>query len=144
MLSRKWLWGIDHKTAESEALDMAQSIMGELSRSIENDDGERAWQLIEGWVASNDARFNGELSPQWGFFDDSIGEFLHIYPQYMEDLLKAQGFSPRRIYRDLADTHRIVTYDEGGKTRYTSRKYDKMAKRSARMMTLVLGENKGI
>lgn len=136
MLSRKWLWGIDDATARSEALGMASGIMHELSRSIDSDDGERAWQLIEEWVASNPDRFNGALNPQWGYYDSNAEELLYVYPQYLDALLTDHSFSPRRIYRDLGDAKHIITYMEGDKIRYKSRQ--SKDGRTVRMMALLM------
>lgn len=118
----RWLFGlVDSGHARTEALKMAEQILGDVGTADEADYTKRSIEWIEGWLARNRDRFvSDECKEPWGFVEDGI---TWIEPANLEHALDEARFSSRRVIRDLASCGRLVKdYDHSGKVRYRRRK----------------------
>lgn len=114
-LFRQWLYNVPKNIAEQEAIELAKYAIKELPTQRQISDTERAWDLVQNWIASNRARFERPhqkevLTPSYGFEKDN---YLCIYPEHLDKALSEAGFSTDKILREFANKDMIVSEVEG-------------------------------
>ena len=121
-LFRQWLYQVPKHIAEQEAIELANYAIKELPTQRQISDTERAWDLVQNWIASNRARFERlnqkeTLTPIYGFEKDN---YLCIYPEHLDKALSDAGFSTDKILREFANKDMIASEVEGttGKRRF--------------------------
>jgi len=118
----QWVFGLAEDEAYSQAIAMAQTILGMLETAAEADDAIRAYDYLMSWYAVNSWAFEqGSPKERYGMVD---GSYLYVHPTAFEKAMKEGGFNSKRILKDWAEKRWIKTEKRTGKTRYKVRRYD--------------------
>lgn len=116
----QWIFGVDDDTAYDQSVALAKTVLGMLETSADADYTERAWEFVQGWIASNEDRFKDKgTTPLYGMVDMGI---YYVIPQYLQEALQKEKLSPRRVLKELAERGLILTEDDNGKQRYKVQK----------------------
>ncbi len=118
-----WLYKLSRREALEQALQLAETILGQLETAKEYEDAFRAYDYLVSWYHVNASFFaeRGEYGQRYGFTD---GQYLYVFPTVFEKALTEGGFNPRRILKDWAENDLIQTELRAGKKRYKVRRYD--------------------
>ena len=124
--SSMWIWEISEQEAFKQTMQLIDDILPQLETLQEADMVERARDFILSWVLSNEGRFDSgpypsdAPPPRYGIIEDDVA---YIVPEYIEDAMRQAGYSPRRVFRDLAERDLILTEEHQGKKRNRVRKF---------------------
>lgn len=117
----QWVFSEDEEISFRNALSLAETILKMLELTEEADFTERAREFVLGWLTSYAQKFeDGCPPPRYGFKSEP---YIYVIPSVLENALKQEGFSPRRVLRDFAVKGWIETTVKGGKHRYKIWKY---------------------
>jgi hypothetical protein len=112
------VFGMDHKDAFGEALDLGAAIMDARRQEDHTDTVDRAWSFVTGWVAANRKRFGDSLYSPPEYFGTTEGGKLFVIASTLNDALEEAGFSYKKCIRGFAQRGYIETFpDSNGKKR---------------------------
>nr|WP_273483682.1 DUF927 domain-containing protein [Desulforamulus ruminis] len=118
----QWIFGVDEDAAFNDAFNLSGTVLGMLETAVAADYVERAWDFIIGWLVSYKEKFKSNAQPPRYGFSEPVESVVYVVPTYLEKALKDEGFSPRRVLKELAARERILTEVRGGETRYKVRR----------------------
>lgn len=119
----RWIFGKAEDQAYEEALQLAETILGQLETAAEADEAMRALDYFSSWYRVNIASF-GDRSPGREWYGLKMQGNIYVFPTVFEKAMKDGGFNVRRILRDWAERDWIETEKKpsDGKRRYKVRK----------------------
>jgi len=105
----QWVWNIPEPQAYDEALKLAEAVVVEPETAREADYGSRAYEWLLSWLAQHHAKFVGDRSPEKYGEIDRVAACAYIFPSVLEPAMRAAGFVPIRVYRDLKARGVLIT-----------------------------------
>ncbi|MDU2063765.1 MAG: DUF927 domain-containing protein [Sporomusaceae bacterium] len=118
-LVSQWIFAEDKQAAIVGSLAVCDTIIELLAGKAEADESERAWAWLQDWIAANEGRFQAASDfnkkssmPIIGYKDNG---FLYIIKTEITNAIRAEGFSPEKVFRSWADKNRIPCSELGGK-----------------------------
>lgn len=138
----QWVFGLSEDEAYSQAIAMAQAILGMLETAADADDAVRAYDYLMSWYAVNSWAFEqGSPKERYGM----VGEdgYLYLYPTAFEKAMKEGGFNSTRVLKDWAEKEWIKTETRGGEQwrRLKVRKYDPVTGKTSSFIAVSLSAN---
>lgn len=138
MIASRLFWGADERWAEIDALGMAASVLESLDDAASGDVDEAACQWLEGWLRSNDGRFDsGTFGPVYG---DVSGDTYRVLVPVLRESIEAAGFSYKKTLRALASRGAIAS-EKGAST--VARIHGKSSRVIAVDVSVLLGQRSG-
>lgn len=110
-LSSIYVFGEQSDEAIRKSVETALEMLEQNNQLTQDDNIERAWDFITGWLIANYNRFNTLASPPIFGKIDECGNHL-IIPSYANNALKEEGFSPKKVIRGFAERGYIQTQIE--------------------------------
>lgn len=108
---QEWIVGKYSTTS----LELGGVILGDVETEEESDYATRGEEWLNSWISINRARFVDDHHREpWGFLEAGV---VWIAPSALERAMEDDGFSPRRVLRDLADHGRVVCDESSGPRR---------------------------
>jgi putative DNA primase/helicase len=135
----QWIFGLDQDAAYTQAVVLAEHVIGLLETAAESDDANRAYEYFISWVTANNdsfyhdypntddecaARyFNGKI--YYGFIRDKN---VFVLPHIFDQAMKQGGFNCVRVMKDWKEKGWLVTGNSDDKKRLKIRQYDPYSK----------------
>jgi hypothetical protein len=118
-----WFFGSSEEKAYRDALEIGQTILDQLEKKSDADDGKRAYDALMSWFAVHEAHFSEE-PPQGKSFGwvDPGPQVLCIYPTVLKKAADELGFNLPRVRKDWAERGWVEVEQEGNKARTSVRK----------------------
>jgi hypothetical protein len=117
----QWIFALDQDTAYTQAVTLAEHVIGLLETAVEADDTQRAYDYLMSWYGVNAKYFDDNKDREcYGYLRQT---YIYFYPTIFDKALKDGGFNTRRVLRDFAEKDLIKTESPGkdGKRRYRVR-----------------------
>lgn len=120
-LISQWIFAEQKDTAIIGSVNMSDHIVGELVLKSESDESERVWEWLQDWLAANEGRFTRDHNANkyqivaLGYHEDG---YINIIKSELTSVMRAEGYSPEKIFRAWADQGRIACSTFGGKTKF--------------------------
>jgi hypothetical protein len=115
-LAETIIFGTDKETAECEALKCGAAIYALNAEQLTENAVERAWDFVQGWLVSNEFRFNQEATPYYGKIvesDNGQSTDFYVIPQYLDKALEDAGFNVKKSFQGFREHKKIITYTDG-------------------------------
>lgn len=101
-LSSIYVFGEDEVSARENAIKTATDMIENNKQLTQNDNIERAWEMLTGWIIANNQRFEFDNpSPRYGRID--VDENYLVIPSFAHKALEESGFSPKKVFRGFAE-----------------------------------------
>lgn len=111
-LASMWVFGAPEAAAMADAIQMAETIIAEITTKAEADESERAWEWLPDWLMANEARFmkysmvGVKTAVPWlGYIE---GATTNIIKSELEKALRMEGFNSGKVLTAWADAGRIA------------------------------------
>lgn len=119
----QWVFGIEEKAANQEAVGLVKWVAAQLEGKKEVDQAARALEWVRSWIEQHRPKFTPEDKTQedFGWFGvpgKADADFVYILPTAFRKCMVEGGFSERRVLRDFAHRQWVETSLEGGKEHY--------------------------
>lgn len=119
MLISYWFFTAEEDKSTISTDDFIAEISSMLKTVQDVSDAERAWEFIQGWLASNNSHFQGNSFEPYGECLPTR-HVIYIIAEKLDRALEEKGFSPAKVRRDLASAGYIRTFYDGDSKRYTT------------------------
>jgi putative DNA primase/helicase len=117
-LISQWIFAEGKDAAVVGAATMSDHIISELVLKSESDESERVWEWLQDWLAANEGRLSRNFNANknqivaLGYHEDGC---INIIKSELTAAMRAEGYSPEKIFRSWADKGRIACSSLGGK-----------------------------
>jgi len=105
----QWVFGEPEDIAAKKAAIMANYILNQLTEITKHDYLNRCLEWLESWIAQHEKNFKEDAQEVYGDISELSGE-IRLLPSVLEPALRKAGFSPRKVYKELADA-KLLKYD---------------------------------
>lgn len=118
-----WFFGASEDGAVKDAMDLGQTILDQLEKKSDIDDGKRAYEALMSWFAENEGHFDEEplQGKPFGWVDEH-NRLLCIYPTKFKEALERLERSPNRVRKDWVERGWIEAGSESDGKRTAIRK----------------------
>lgn len=114
IFTSQYVFGETEEQAKEEAFTMADEIANAIVNVEEADTILQAYEFVKSWIIANKSLFTKMGSSidlpkeSYGLYDESKNVY-YVYPYVLQEALKRQGFSYRKILRGFAEREYIET-----------------------------------
>ena len=102
------IWGADYNAALDAACDMAIEVFKQLNSEDNADTVDKAWEFVQGWIASNARAFSNNASVEmYGGFE---GQEIFVIKHIMDKALTEAGYSPAQAVKGFLKRGYIIPF----------------------------------
>jgi len=124
-LAETIIFGTDAETAEQNAIECGVAVYAMNTEQLSDNAVTRAWEFTQGWLVSNEARFNYDTTPYYGRIEqcsDGKTASYYVIPQYLDNALEDAGFNVKKTMQGFREQGKVITFtDHEGKVRTKKR-----------------------